>query len=138
MIYHTSDDGPPAYSEGTAVGSFRDLDAAVLRAVRRIERFTGPKFDMIVVQGVSGMSLGFPLALKLGMDIVVVRKDGDENHCGKERIITGSSVTGKKLLFVDDFISGGTTRQRVRTAVEAEGGKVVGEYTSRENTLTKA
>ena len=136
MIYHTTDD-TVAYEPGSSYGTFRDLDAAVLRAVRRIERCTVQKFDMIVVQGVSGMSLGFPLALKLGIDICVVRKDGENNHCGDERI-TGSAVKGKKLLFVDDFVSSGLTRQRVRREVEAAGGKVVGEYTSRDDLLVRA
>lgn len=133
MIYHTTDD----YEPGSSYGTFRDLDSCVLRAVRRIERFTEQRFDMIAVQGVSGMSLGFPLALKLGMDIVVVRKPGEDNHCGSDPF-TGSSPKGKKCLFVDDFISNGSTRQRVRTAIENAGGKITGEYTSRDDTLTRA
>ena len=136
MIYHTADDGPQAYEEGTSYGSFRDLPQAVTRAVRTIEPRL-KEFDMIAVQGVSGMSLGFPLALKLGVDIVVVRKPGDDNHCGGERI-TGTKVSRKRCLFVDDFVSGGTTRNRVREALRKEGGRLVAEYTSRDDTMLKS
>ncbi len=135
MIYHTTD-GTVAYDEGSSYGTFRDLGAAVLRAVRTVEA-RRDEFDIIAVQGASGMSLGFPLALKLAVDIVVVRKPGEDNHCGKEEI-TGVPVEGKRVLFVDDFISGGTTRARVRHAVERARGTVVAEYTSREDSMLKA
>ena len=135
MIYHTSDNGPEAYEEGTSYGSFRDLPQAVLRAVRTIEPRL-KEFDMIAVQGVSGMCLGFPLALKLGVDIVVVRKPGETNHF--DGTITGTDVSRKRLLFVDDFVSGGSTRNRVREALRKEGGRLVAEYTSRDDAMLKS
>ena len=132
MIYHTTD-STIAYEPGSSYGTFRDLSSAVLRAVRTVEERVD-EFDIIAVQGASGMSIGFPLALAIGKDIVVVRKPGEDNHCHNEPI-TGSDVRGRRVLFVDDFVSGGTTRSRVRGAVERAGGRVVAEYTSREDSM---
>jgi adenine/guanine phosphoribosyltransferase-like PRPP-binding protein len=139
MIYHTTVDSPPAWADGTMHGTFLDLEDAVMRAVRTIEP-RAKEFDVIAVQGVSGMSIGFPTALKLGMRIVVVRKSGEDSHCGRPITglsLDGETLDGKRCLFMDDFVSGGTTRQRVRQAVEAAGGKLAGEYTSREDSLLK-
>ena len=135
MIYHTTD-STIAYEPGSSYGTFRDLSSAVLRAIRTVEERLD-EFDIIAVQGASGMSIGFPLALAVAKDIVVVRKPGEDNHCGKEEI-TGTSVEGQRVLFVDDFISGGSTRQRVRNAVERHKGTVVAEYTSREDMMLKS
>lgn len=129
MIYHTTDGS--MYGVDSAYGSFRDLKSAVLRAIRTCE---GRKFDTIAVQGVSGMSLGFPLALALDVDIVVVRKPGEECH-DKPGLI--GDVEGKRCLFVDDFVSGGSTRSRVRHAVEKGCGQLVAEYTSRDDSYRK-
>jgi adenine/guanine phosphoribosyltransferase-like PRPP-binding protein len=126
MIYHTVE-----YSSGTfSSGTFRDLEPAVLAAVRACE---GRKcFNMIAVQGVSGMAIGFPLAVKLGIPIVVVRKPDEDSHSAGDRI-TGEPVKGKRCLFVDDFVSMGQTRARVRRAVELDGGKLTAEYMSRDD-----
>ena len=127
MIYH----GIRADEGGR--GTFKDLEDEVVAAVRQCE---GKKFDVIAVQGVSGMSLGFPLALRLGKDIIVVRKRSDISHSDPETI-TGVIVRGKRCLFVDDFVSCGNTRRRVREAIEKEGGKLVAEYTAREDAYAK-
>jgi len=126
MIYHTVEIQTGGFTSGT----FRDLEPAVRRAVRRCEGRKG--FNMIAVQGVSGMAVGFPLAVKLGIPIVVVRKPGEDSHSGNDAI-TGEPVKGKRCLFVDDFVSMGHTRARVRRAVEQGGGKLTAEYMSRDD-----
>jgi adenine/guanine phosphoribosyltransferase-like PRPP-binding protein len=126
VIYHTVEIQKGGFTSGT----FRDLEPSVLRAVRRCEGRKG--FNMIAVQGVSGMAIGFPLALKLGIPIVVVRKPDEDSHSSGDAI-TGESVKGKRCLFVDDFVSMGRTRQRVRLAVERAGGKLTAEYMSRDD-----
>lgn len=139
MIYHTTD-GSPCYGDDTPYGTFNDLGSAVERAVRTVEDRVH-EFDVIVVQGISGMSIGFPLALKIDKPIAVVRKPSDDNHCGSDLVTgigaddRGTRLTGKSCLFVDDFVSMGVTRNRVRTAVEAEGGTVVAQYMSREDDM---
>ena len=130
MIYHTCEMQP----EGFTAGTFRDLEPAVHRAVRACEG--RPGFNMIAVQGVSGMAIGFPLAVKLGVPIVVVRKPDEDSH-SDAGTITGESVKGKRCLFVDDFVSMGRTRQRVRLAVERAGGKLTAEYMSRDDAFRR-
>lgn len=138
MIYHTT--RGPTYDPGSAYGTFDDLRDAVTRAVRVIEPRMD-EFDIIAVQGASGMSIGFPVALSIGARIVVVRKPGEDNHCGPEKITglgtDGGGLRGQRVLWMDDFVSMGTTRQRVREAVETEGGVLVAQYTARENDMVK-
>lgn len=135
MIYHTVDTAEYGVPDNP-YGTFRDLRQAVTKAIRACEQKV-KKFDVIVVQGTSGMSLGFPLALALDVDIVVVRKasEKEDSHWGSNPL-TGVSVDHKRCLFVDDFVSGGATRQRVRQAVELKGGKLVAQYTSRDDSFT--
>ena len=137
MIYHSQ--RGRTYEPGSAYGTFDDLAEAVLDTVRALEPVLHT-FDVIAVQGTSGMSVGFPVALKLGKPICVVRKPGEDNHCGSE-VITGlgsnaKGLTGKSVLFVDDFVSLGGTRTRVREAVEAEGGRLVAQYMARDGYAT--
>ena len=135
MVYHTTE-----YNlGGTGTwGTFDDLKPAVTRAIREVED-RADEFDVIAVQGVSGMSVGFPLACAIGKPIVVVRKDFEienGNSHSYDRLIGVRSLKGKRCLFVDDFVSMGGTRARVRQAVEADGGKLVAQYMGRENTYT--
>lgn len=134
MIYHVVVDGnDPPY------GTFADLDVAVEKAEATLASRTA-WFDVIAVQGTSGMSIGFPafLALKaLGWtgSIVVVRKPGEDTH-GTFPIegapgARESKLAGKRAIFLDDFVSEGGTRTRVRQAVEEAGGFLVGQYLSR-------
>lgn len=134
MIYHslnTSD-------EGTAHGTFEDLQVAVDNAVSRLASRLD-WFDVIVVQGTSGMSVGFPTALELQArgwrgKIVVIRKEGEDSHGGMYVGLRYSEkLTGLRCLFLDDFVSMGTTRARVRRAVEAIGGTMVAQYISRDD-----
>lgn len=133
MIYHsvrTPDDG---LDEGLVSGSFRDLRAAVLEAIRLCEKGARLKtFDVIVVTGISGQAVGFPLALALGKEIAVLRKDDDTSCHGSPGELIGGrkTVKGKKCLFVDDFVSMGRTRTRVREAVEQYGGRLVAQCTN--------
>ena len=135
MIYHTTEFRPDG---GGTWGTFDDLSATVVRAIRTVEDRCR-EFDYIAVQGTSGMSIGFPLALALGKPIVVVRKDYEitgGSH-SSDRLCGAKSLKGKRCLFVDDFVSMGSTRACVRKAVEADGGKLVAEYMSREDSMTK-
>jgi adenine/guanine phosphoribosyltransferase-like PRPP-binding protein len=128
MIYHSV-----TYSADTTAGTFRDLREAVLRAIRTVEPHV-EEFDTIAVQGVSGMSIGFPLALALGKEIVVVRKQHElDGASHSSSLVAGGHVGGKRCLFVDDFVSMGDTRNRVTKAIEAKGGKVTRQYLSRED-----
>jgi adenine/guanine phosphoribosyltransferase-like PRPP-binding protein len=128
MVYHGH--GLAPWADDHVRGTFIDLRESVTAAIRTVEPHV-EDFDTIVVQGVSGMSIGFPLALALGVDIVVVRKAGEDNHSSKKT--AGVYLGGRRCLFVDDFVSGGTTKERVRAEVNRERGLMVAQYTSRED-----
>jgi adenine/guanine phosphoribosyltransferase-like PRPP-binding protein len=131
MIYHSVRTDGDGLGNDFVSGSFRDLGAAVLKAVRLCEERGLKKFDTIVVQGTSGMAIGFPLAVALGKDIAVLRKEDDHScHGSAGELIGRKQVSGKKCLFVDDFVSMGRTRTRVREAVERAGGRLVAQCTN--------
>jgi orotate phosphoribosyltransferase len=111
MIYHAKND---RFAED--YGSFRDLAETVqetVAALRPNVRF----FDSIIVTGVSGMAVGFPVALALKVPVTVLRKEDEDSHGSKGEIV-GRSDLGERVLFLDDFVSNGTTRARVIRAVE--------------------
>jgi len=72
-------------------------------------------FDTIVGTGFSGGVVIPTLALALGKRFVLIRKEGDDSHHGPGRLI-GS--LGERWVFVDDFVSTGSTRARVIEKVE--------------------
>lgn len=109
MIYHEHKSG--------AMNTFRDLEQEVAKA-ERVIRPHRRKFSCIVATGVSGMSLGFPLALRLGLPIVIVRKrehPDEATHSGLT--LQGSRDLGDRPLWVDDFVSSGRTLRRVQRAL---------------------
>lgn len=130
MVYHSTT--LPTPEEGFVSGSFSDLREAVLKAVRLCETDDRlKKFDIIAVTGISGQAVGFPLALALGKEIVVLRKNDDRSCHGEAGELIGARrVNGKRVLFVDDFVSMGRTRTRVREAIEENGGKLVAQCTN--------
>lgn len=71
-------------------------------------------FDTIVCMGISGLIFSSPLAMAMDKHLLVVRKDVDSSH-GK---FIAEGHLGRRWLFVDDFISGGTTFKNVNNAIE--------------------
>lgn len=72
-------------------------------------------FDTLVGTGFSGSIVIPSLALALGKNFVLIRKETDDSHHGKGRLV---GELGEKWIFVDDFVSSGTTRMRVIDKVE--------------------
>jgi orotate phosphoribosyltransferase len=72
-------------------------------------------FDTIVGTGFSGGVVIPALALALGKDFVLIRKETDDSHHGAGRLL---GRLGERWIFVDDFVSGGHTRRRVLEKVE--------------------
>lgn len=105
MIYH----GEPA---------FTDLAPTVRRAAAKLrEARQAHPFDSIAVTGMSGVVVGSPVALRLRVPLVVVRKDTD--RCHSDITVINADRAGQRALFLDDFVCVGTSRQRVRRALAA-------------------
>lgn len=88
-------------------------------------------FDTLVGTGFSGGIVIPTLALSMGKKFVLIRKETDDSHHGKGRLL---GQLGSRWVFVDDFVSSGVTRKRVIEKVQeaAEGASVptimVGQY----------
>lgn len=90
------------------------MDEALFNLEKVIERakkdLADVEFDTLVGTGFSGGVVIPSLALAMGKQFVLIRKDTDDSHHGKGRLL-GS--LGKRWIFVDDFVSSGRTRKRV-------------------------
>lgn len=69
----------------------------------------GVDFDSFVVQGASGCLIVDRISRAMGKPYAYVRKEGDGSHSGW--MVEG--VVGQKWIFLDDFVSSGTTFARV-------------------------
>lgn len=78
----------------------------------------GIDFDTMVGTGFSGSIVIPALALAMDKEFVLIRKEGDDSHHGKGRLL---GRLGQRWIFVDDFVSSGRTRTRV---IEKIGGVV--------------
>lgn len=74
------------------------------------ERLAGVDFDTMVGTGFSGGIVIPSLALAMGKKFVLIRKDTDDSHHGKGKMV---GDLGERWIFVDDFVSSGKTRKRV-------------------------
>lgn len=82
--------------------------AEVIEAAQ--EQLAGVEFDTLVGTGFSGGVVIPALALAMGKNFVLIRKETDDSHHGKGRLV---GQLGERWIFVDDFVSSGTTRTRV-------------------------
>lgn len=106
---------------------FDDLAAVVEQTTRALRPHVG-RFDSIVVTGVSGMAVGFPVSLALGVPLVVRRKDFEDSHGIRGELINRHRL-GKRVLFLDDVVSTGQTYARCADTVKRAGAMIVGAYT---------
>lgn len=95
------------------------MDQAVFNLAEIIEtakeRLANVEVDTLVGTGFSGGIVIPSLALALGKKFVLIRKETDDSHHGKGRLV---GELGSKWIFVDDFISSGRTRTRVIEKIE--------------------
>ena len=70
----------------------------------------------IVMRGISGMSVGFPLAAQYGCPYVVQRKNGEDCHSGP---VVGAIPDGNggTVVIIDDFVSSGETLVHMINAI---------------------
>lgn len=116
---------------GAAYRTFDDLEAAVRCANVELREYADD-FDALVVTGMSGMAVGFPLALRLRKPIMVCRKPDDDCHQSGGCVVgmTRAQARFARLLWVDDFISSGDTLERVKYTVDSfePTARIVGHY----------
>jgi len=111
------------------------MDRAVFNLAEVIEtakdRLKDVDFDTIVGTGFSGGIVIPSLALALGKNFVLIRKETDDSHHGRGRLL---GEMGDRWIFVDDFVSSGRTRQRVIEKIHQAGHEfdhfptLVGQY----------
>lgn len=111
------------------------MDRAVFNLPEVIEtaqdRLKDVDFDTMVGTGFSGGVVIPALALAMGKKFVLIRKETDDSHHGKGKML---GQLGARWIFVDDFVSSGRTRGRVvekiNTAAEETSAitELVGQY----------
>lgn len=99
------------YSTGYFDNALHNLQSVVDKGVDMLE---GRDFDTLVGTGFSGAVVVPALALALGKGFVLVRKESDDSHHGRGRLL---GTLGSRWVFVDDFISSGSTRDRVMAKI---------------------
>lgn len=95
------------------------LPKVVNNTVREIKRSKW-KFDTIAFSGMSGAAICFILSHKLKVPLLCVRKQQDSCHYLSEQYASADNlrylegnVAVKKYIIVDDFISSGSTVNRI-------------------------
>lgn len=130
MIYHHNKQG--RYGDSYALD---DLETEARITVKNLKPHVN-EFDSIVVTGMSGVIPGAVVSLRLKKPLVVLRKPGDDTHAFERQWINRDAL-GSRSLWLDDFVSLGDTRNRVRGAVAEVGGLVVAEYLTRDREYTR-
>jgi adenine/guanine phosphoribosyltransferase-like PRPP-binding protein len=103
--------------------SFDNLEYVVHRTCKRLRQHLD-EFDVIVAQGMSGITVAAPVALRLKKPLVLVRKPDEMKSCHSSAVVIGSHELlrpGCRWLFLDDLISMGNTRSRCADAVDHAG-----------------
>ncbi|HEY3328078.1 MAG TPA: adenine phosphoribosyltransferase [Novimethylophilus sp.] len=102
-----------------------------------VNRYIGQKIDKIAAIESRGFIIGAPLAYRLGVGLVPIRKPGKlpaetvghdyELEYGRDRIeIHADAIAkGEKVLLVDDLIATGGTAEAAASLIEKLGGEVV-------------
>ena len=128
MVYGTHRIYTAAHGDNAAYKTFRDLDL-VVESSRRTLQDIEATFDAIAVTGISGLSVGAPLALALSKKLLVLRKEDECSHGMPGELLGAADIdTDTRVLVVDDFYSSGETGCRIYDAVVNNLGTVVGGY----------
>ena len=73
------------------------------------------KIDAIAFSGTSGAAYAYPLALKLNLSLICVRKSINGNHYNK---YVEGCYNAERYIIVDDFIDTGATIRRILKKVK--------------------
>jgi hypothetical protein len=96
----------------------------IVRKTCKVLRQHLDEFDVIVVQGMSGVIVGAPVSLRLKKPLVVVRKEFENTQCHSSDPIVNSNALrergGIRWVFLDDFTCMGVTRSRCAAMLKQE------------------
>lgn len=87
------------------------MRAKVSRVVQKLKHYTN-EFDAIAFRGISGALIAPAVALSLGKDVIVVRKD--ESRHSTLRV---EGVRCERYIIVDDFVENGDTISAIRNRI---------------------
>jgi len=121
MIYH-----------GPGRGGLIGLETTVRRTTKELRPILD-QFDSIIVQGLSGVVVGIPVGLRLKKPVVILRKPDENCHSGIG--LVNRYKLGRRVLFLDDFISNGDTLRRCKEAVKKERAEIVRTFEYRDYTF---
>ena len=111
MSYYMSHVGDPK--------RLKEITDATSKYIKKLHRKL--KFDAIVVTGLSGAGIGFPVAYKTGIPIVYVRKSKVDTHGNDiEGMNALSLMRDLKYIILDDLIATGKTVKKVMRTMRRE------------------
>ena len=96
----------------------RDLGARGARFARELG------VDVIVGAETAGVPLAASIALAAGLPFAFVRKPGYRGHELDEPPVRGADVAGRRVLFVDDAVSSGSSVERFTASLVGQGAEV--------------
>jgi orotate phosphoribosyltransferase len=100
----------------------RDLGARGARFARELGA------DVVVGAETAGVPLAASIALAAGLPFAFVRKPGYRGHEVDEPPVRGADVAGRRVLFVDDAVSSGSSVERFTASLVGEGADVIGVF----------
>jgi orotate phosphoribosyltransferase len=84
--------------------------------------------DVVVGAETAGVPLAAAIALAAGLPFAFVRKPGYRGHELDEPPVRGADVAAKRVLFVDDAESSGSSVERFTASLVGEGAEVIGVF----------
>ena len=100
----------------------RDLGTPGARFAREL------RVDVIVGAETAGVPLAASVSLAAGLPFAFVRKPLYRGHEIDEPPVRGADVAGKRVLFVDDAVSSGSSVERFTAALAGAGAEVIGVF----------
>ena len=108
-----------------------------------VENLKSKKIDIIIAPEARGFLFGFPLANKLNVGFIPVRKKGKlppttvkmqveyEKEYGKDilelpKLINNEEYKNKNFYIIDDIYATGNTARAIKNVVESLGGNIIG------------
>ena len=84
--------------------------------------------DVVVGAETAGVPLAASIALAAGLPFAFVRKPGYRGHEVDEPPVRGADVAGRRVLFVDDAVSSGSSVERFTASLIGQGAEVIGVF----------